>query len=44
MKKNKEIFHLSLNMGAHIVAQAHKQCEVGTIALFQSGSVAKTKM
>lgn len=43
LKENKEIFHLSLNMGAHAVAQAHKQCEAGTVAVFQSGTVAKTQ-
>lgn len=31
-------------MGAYIVAQAHKQCEVGMLAQFQSGPVAKTQM
>lgn len=30
-------------MGAYIVAQAHKQCEVGTTTQFQSGPVAKTQ-
>lgn len=41
-RKNKEIFHLSLNTSTYVVAQAHKQCEVGTVAQFQSGAVAKT--
>lgn len=43
LKENKEIFHLSLNMGAYVVAGAHKQCEAGTVAHFQSGFVAKTQ-
>lgn len=30
-------------MGAYMVAEAHKQCEAGTVAHFQSGFVAKTQ-
>lgn len=30
-------------MGTYVVAQAHKQCKVGTVAQFQSGPVAKTQ-